>query len=515
MITHSLLIPLLVTAVSAAAEAPPNIVLILADDLGYGDVHCFNPEKGKIPTPNIDRLAAEGMRFTDCHSPSSVCSPTRYGLLTGRYSWRTHLQRGVLKPYDPPLIKRNRLTLASFLRRQGYATACIGKWHLGWNWPRRDGEVVFDQPITEGPTTRGFDYYFGTDVPNYPPYCFIENDRTVGQPTGYKETKNLDGRPGPELPGWKREEILPTLVGKSVEYIRQRAADKQPFFLYFPLTSPHEPIAPTEQFRGRSGISPVADFIMETDWAVGQVLDALARNGLSDNTLVVFTADNGHATYTEPDKETLVREGNVRGHYPSGPWRGIKSDTWEGGHRVAMIVRWPGKVRPGTSSNRLVCLTDWMATIADLFREQLPDTAGEDSSSFLPTLRGKASEERDAVILHSCNGRFAIRDGYWKLILCPGSGGFGGQPGDEKARKAGLPPVQLYNLHADPAEKHNLQAANPQLVEKLTRQIGQAVAAGRTTQGAPQPNDTDVDWRYPPPAAAPDSRPATRPANKP
>ncbi len=258
------------TAAALGAAAKPvkhNIVLILADDLGWGDISSYNPES-KIQTPAVDRIAREGIRFTDAHSGSAICSPSRYGLLTGRYGWRTRLQRGVLEPFDPPLIDADRLTLPALLGRHGYHSACIGKWHLGWDWPRQGGAIDFTKPIANGPTTRGFDYYFGVDVPNYPPYCFLENDRTVGQPTAQRTEKSLDGGPGPMLPGWKFEDILPTLVSKATGYIRQRAETRQPFFLYLPLTSPHEPIRPSERFLNKSGLTPLADFIMETDWAV-------------------------------------------------------------------------------------------------------------------------------------------------------------------------------------------------------------------------------------------------------
>ncbi len=496
MAGYALLAPLLIATATAAAR--PNIVLILADDLGYGDPKCCNPEKGKIPTPSIDRLAIEGTRFTDCHSPSSVCSPTRYGLLTGRYAWRTRLQKHVLRPYDPPLIDRDRLTLPSLLRKHGYTTACIGKWHLGWEWPRRDGQVVFDQPIAEGPTTRGFDYYFGTDVPNYPPYCFIENDRTAGQPTAMREKRDLDGPPGPELPGWRRDAILPTLARKAAEYIARRAADRKPFFLCFPLTTPHEPIAPSQRFRGKSGISPVADLIMETDWAVGQVLDALDRHGLADHTLVIFTADNGRSTYTDLDPKTLAREGNTKGHYPCWPWRGFKSDAWEGGHRVPMIVRWPGAVKRGTTCDDLVCLTDWMATTTELLGDQLPDNAGEDSISFLPTLLRQEPGRRQAVVLHSAQGRFVMRSGKWKLIVCPGSGGWAAPPSDEQAAEMGLPPMQLYDLGADPAETRNLLADHRDIEAQLIDALQRSIRQGRTTPGKPQENDARVEWRYSP-----------------
>jgi len=476
----------------SSADRRPNLVIVLADDLGYGDIHCYNPDKGKIPTPHVDRLAADGMRFTDCHSPSSLCSPTRYGLLTGRYAWRTRLQHHVLRPYDPPLIDRDRLTLPSFLRGRGYATACIGKWHLGWQWARRNGEYVFDAPISDGPTARGFDYYFGTDIPNCPPYCFIENDRTVGRPTGWKAKLDMDGPPGPELPGWKREAILPTLVEKCVEYIGRRAEDGKPFFLYVALNSPHEPIAPSASFRGKSGISAVADFIMETDWATGQIVDALDRNGLRESTIVAFTADNGRSCYAESEFETLQRTMNIKGHYPSGPWRGFKSNAWEGGHRVPMVVRWPGRVPPGSVNDGLVCLVDWMATMAELLGERLPDGAGEDSVGFLSLLTGRPSRGRDHLVLHSADGRFALRQGQWKLILCPGSGGYGGLPNDEQARARGLPPVQLYDLRTDPGETRNLQAEQPAKVRELTALLQHVIDNGRSTSGPSRKNDVHV-----------------------
>jgi len=483
---------------ASAAPQPPNIVLILADDLGFGDVQCYNPEHGKLPTPNLDRLAEQGLRFTDCHSPSSVCSPTRYGLLTGRYAWRTRLQRGVLRPYDPPLIEKGRLTLAALLKESGYATACIGKWHLGWNWPRVADQVVFDRPIGDGPTTRGFDYYFGTDVPNYPPYCFIENDRTVGRPTTFKSQRDLDGPPGPELPGWSRENILPSLIEKSVAYIDRQAGRKDPFFLYLPLTSPHEPIAPTEAFRGKSGVSLVGDFIMETDWAVGQVIGALDRHNLRARTLVIFTSDNGHTTYAEQKAAAgLIRDGHINGHRPSGPWRGFKSDIWEGGHRMPMIVSWPGRVPTAAVCNELVCLTDWMATIAELLGAPLPESAAEDSISFLQVLFDEGAGRRESIIAHSVNGRFAIRRGHYKLEFCPGSGGFGGRPKDAAATQQGLAPIQLYDLAADPGETRNLQADRPELVRELTDLLLQQIEDGRTTPGPRRQNDVPVMWARP------------------
>jgi arylsulfatase A-like enzyme len=480
--------------VQGAEARRPNIVFILADDLGYGDIRCLNPEHGKIPTPHVDRLAAQGMVFTDAHSGSSVCTPTRYGILTGRYAWRSRLQAGVLAPYDPPLIAPDRLTVPGLLSKNGYRTACIGKWHLGWKWPRAGNKVVFDRSIAEGPTTRGFHYYFGTDVPNYPPFGFIENAHLVVQPTAWclPDAKLFLGNPGPMVPGWQFDQILPKLVAKAVEYVGWRASDQQPFFLYFALTSPHEPIAPSAQFQGKSGISPVADFIMETDWAVGQVMEALENGGLAENTLLIFTADNGHSPYTG------LKSFFDAGHWVSQRFRGFKSDIWEGGHRIPFVARWPGHVKAGSTCDRLICLTDLMASCADLLGTKLPDNAGEDSVSILPALRGSSAGPRHgAVVHHSMNGRFSLRQGKWKLELCPGSGGWS-QPSDAQAVQKGLPSVQLYDMSRDDTERVNVQQKYPEVVERLTRLLKKYVAEGRSTLGAPQKNDVRVDmWKQP------------------
>ena len=476
-------------AQEAAKPARPNIVYILADDLGYGDVQCNNPQ-GKIPTPNIDKLAAQGMRFTDAHSGSAVCTPTRYGILTGRYCWRSRLQSGVLGPYDKPLIAAGRLTVPALLKQQGYATACIGKWHLGWDWPMVKGTPDFTQPIAAGPTTRGFDHYFGTDVPNYPPYCFIENDRTVGQPTATLPKallgNNLASKAGPALPGWSLEGILPGLAEKACGYIEQQAKQNRPFFLYMPLTSPHTPIAPTREWQGKSGLGAYADFLMETDGVVGQVLAAIEKSGQAGNTLVIFTCDNGCAPYAG------VKQMEQKGHYPSAGFRGYKADIWDGGHRIPFIARWPGQIKPGTTSDQTICLTSLMATCAEITGAKLPDNAGEDSVSILPVLQGTAKGPVcEAVVHHSINGSFSIRQGDWKLELCAGSGGWSEPKPKSQAAKE-LPPAQLYNLAKDPGEKMNVQAENPEVVARLTKLLEKYVADGRSTPGAPQPNDVKI-----------------------
>ncbi|QDU28538.1 Arylsulfatase [Anatilimnocola aggregata] len=467
------------SAEQTAAPQQPNIVFVLADDFGYGDAGCFNPES-KIPTPNIDRLAKEGMKFTDAHSGSAVCSPTRYGILTGRYAWRTHLRRGVLGPYDPPLIAADRPTVASLLKGHGYHTACIGKWHLGWDWPRQGGEVVFDQPIKGGPTARGFDRYFGTDVPNYPPYCFIDNERTVGQPTDMKTVRDLNGRLGPMLPGWQFDAILPKLTEQAVEYIGTRAREKQPFFLYFPLTSPHEPIAPSARFKGKSGINDLADFFMESDWAVGEIITALEKYQLADNTLFIFTCDNGHATYTGlPPLQQA-------GHKVSGPFRGYKTDIWEGGHRVPFVARWPGKIKAGTTCDETICHTNLLATSLDVIGASRTQDVGEDSFSIWPLLQGKQLTEptHPYVVHQAANGMLAIRQGKWKLLV-----GAAGDATKGNARE------QLYDLDTDPGEVTDLAAANPAVVERLLALLQKSIDDGRSTPGKPLKNDVAVRLR--------------------
>ena len=501
----------------ALAAAKPNIVFLLCDDLGYGDVKCNNPA-GKIATPNIDRLAAAGLRFTDAHTTSSVCTPTRYSLLTGRYNWRSRLQSGVLGGLSPRLIEPGRLTVAALLKQNGYHTAAIGKWHLGMDWVQVKGKpapeqndietsnqvwsVDFTKPVAGGPNSVGFDYYFGIAASlDMVPYTFIENDRVTVVPTVDKSFPMTFGktsgrtRRGPGTPEFEAEQVLPTLTGKSVEYLAQHAADAKagkPFFLYLPFNSPHTPIAPTEKFRGKSGISPYADFVMETDWAVGEVLAALDKHGLTDNTLVIFASDNGCSPAA--DIPTL----QAAGHEPNGPLRGHKADIWDGGHRVPFIARWPGHVQPATISDQLICVVDFMATCADLVGAKLPDNAGEDSVSFLPALLGHADKPlREALVHHSIQGKFSIRQGQWKLELCPGSGGWSA-PRDPQAEKQKLPAIQLYDMTADLAEKKNLQAEQPDLVARLTKLLEKYVTDGRSTPGKPQENDAKIDlWKKP------------------
>jgi arylsulfatase A-like enzyme len=499
------------TLLAATAATRPNIVFILSDDLGYGDVKCLNPQ-GKIATPNLDRLAAGGMIFTDAHTSSSVCTPTRYGVMTGRYNWRTKLQNGVLGGLSPHLIDLQRLTVARFLKQDGYHTACVGKWHLGMDWATTGPvaelsiesraqafNVDFTQPIKNGPLAVGFDYYFGISASlDMVPYTFIENDRVTVQPTEDRGLPMFHGREGnsrqgPAAPGFTGYEVLPTLIDKAVAYVDQRAADAKagkPFFLYLPLASPHTPILPNPKWQGKSGLNAYADFVMEHDAEVGRFLAALDRQGLTENTLIIFTSDNGCSPSAKFD-ELLAKD-----HNPSHVFRGHKADIFDGGHRVPFIVRWPAKVKAGTTSDQLVCLTDFMATCAAILEKPLPANAAEDSFSFLPALLGqKNPNARTAIVHHSINGSFAIRDGNWKLDLCPGSGGWSApRPGLDDTSQ--LPLVQLYDLSKDIGETKNLQAEQPQTVARLTKLLEGYVANGRSTPGAKQANDVPVDiWK--------------------
>jgi arylsulfatase A-like enzyme len=522
LLHFSLALTVLSTFTSAiAAERVtknPNVVYILCDDLGYGDVKCFNPS-GKIPTPNIDRLASQGMIFTDAHSSSAVCTPTRYGLLTGRYNWRSRLKSGVLGGMSPRLIEPGRLTVPALLKQHGYHTAAIGKWHLGMDWELKPEEksfndtiekgedgwrVDFAKPIRNGPNSVGFDYFFGISASlDMVPYTFIENDRVVKLPTEDKSFPMMLGRTngatrkGPAAADFEAEDVLPVLSRKAVEYLEQRAdaaRRDQPFFLYLPLAAPHTPIAPTSEWRGKSGLNPYADFVMQVDAEVGKVSAALDKNDLAQDTLLIFTSDNGCSP--QADFPAL----RAKGHDPSGRFRGTKADIFEGGHRVPFIARWPGKVKAGSTSDQLICLNDLMATCAEIVGVKLPNNAGEDSVSMLPALFGTRNAPlRETLVHHSVNGSFAIREKSWKLVLCPDSGGWSApRPGSANAKP--LPAIQLYELSHDLGETTNVQDQYPEVVARLTKLLEKFVREGRSTPGARQPNTGDIDIQRPRPA---------------
>ena len=519
------------TLVRVQAATPvatkPNIVFILADDLGYGDVHCLNPERDKIATPQIDRLAAQGMTFTDAHSTSAVCTPSRYGILTGRYNWRSRLQSGVLGGFSPPLIAPARLTVAELLKENGYQTACIGKWHLGLAFARKSGKRDLAGPISDGPLQHGFDYFFGIAASlDMPPFAFIENDRFTQVPSVTKKFV----RAGLAAPDFEAVDVLPELVRQAKSFVAASVAAKKPFFLYLPLNAPHTPLVPAKEWRGKSGLGGYGDYVMETDWAIGEVLAALDQNDVAGNTLVLLASDNGVAPYVGVGPEQLqqleakgysvkqeehgnfqrYKELEAMGQYSSYVFRGHKSDIWDGGHRIPLFVRWPGRVKAGSTSDQLVSLVDFMATCADITGAKIPANAGEDSVSLLPILLGTATALiHQAVVFHSINGSFAIQEGRWKLELCPDSGGWGEpRPGSHEAQS--LPPVQLYDLAKDFGERTNECAAHPDLVARLTKLLEKYVADGRTTAGPPEHNDVPVNlWKSRPSSKDENGKPAS------
>ncbi|WP_166830644.1 sulfatase family protein [Thalassoroseus pseudoceratinae] len=492
---------------SVSAVERPNIVYILADDLGFGDVSCYNPDS-KIDTPNIDRLAKEGVRFTDAHTPSAVCTPTRYGILTGRYAWRTKMKIRVLDGLDPPLIEDGRLTVASLLKQHGYHTGCVGKWHLGMQWtdktgqpvpylpvetkgrPRPGDDVDYTRPVIGGPTARGFDEYFGISASlNMSPFCYIQDDRPVHLPTLHQErmsTEFISVDKGVRSPDFTIYGVLPRLTGEAINFLERQAQSEadQPFFLYMPLTSPHLPLVPNEEYRGHSQAGHYGDFVVETDSIVGSILETLDRTGQAENTLFIFTSDNGglyhYWTPQESDDQKnyrmTARGKYVKqfGHQGNAHLRGTKADIWEGGHRVPFIVRWPGKTPAGAVSDELIELTDLLATCAAMLEVELPEGAGEDSKNILPALLTEQPVEpvRTFAVHHSLWGAFAIRQGPWKLILQRGSGGFT-FPRRIDPQKAGGPPGQLYNLEEDPSETKNVWKEHPEVVEQLTTHLEQ------------------------------------------
>ena len=454
---------------ATAVESRPNIVLIMCDDLGYGELQCLNPENGKIKTPCLDQIASQGMIFSDAHSGSAVCTPTRYGLLTGRYSWRTRLQNGVAQGFKPCLVAPDRLTVAGLLKKQGYHTGIIGKWHLDFQYqdpetgallPKK-GRAPIGATIPDGPVHRGFDYFHGFHHAGHMDRI-IENDKVI------------------EI----LEEIhcLPRLTQKSVAYIEERAkSPDQPFFLYVPLGSPHAPIVPTEEWQGKSGLGDHADFVMQTDATVGAIMDALEKKGFAENTLVIFTSDNGTS------KGAGISELRKKGHHVSAHYRGSKADLWEGGHRVPFLVRWPGIVEPGSRCDQLITLVDFFATASEITGEKAPDMA-EDSVSFLPALSGEPIRStRKGVIHHSISGHFGYRQGKWKLLLARGSGGWSSPT--ERSVADDAPLAQLYDMEKDPGEQNNLYLSHPEVAERLLAQLTADVERGRSTDGPEAQND--------------------------
>ncbi len=472
----------------------PNIIYILADDMGYGDVSALN-DSAAWETPNMDKLAKEGMIFTDAHSGSAVCTPTRYGVLTGRYAWRSRLKSGVLWSWDTPLIEKNRITVASLLKKHGYKTACIGKWHLGLGWQYSDEDpdsVDFSKTVLSGPVTNGFDYFYGiTASLDIPPYVYIENEKVTDTNVKYTENKDKYGwwRKGLTGSDFSHEQVLPHLTQKAVNFINTHAEDESPFFLYFPMPAPHTPILPTKEFQGKSGTNPYGDFVLEVDDMIGRVMKAVEHKKILDNTLFIVTSDNGCSPAA--DFKVLAEFD----HDPSYIFRGEKADIFEGGHRIPFIVRWPEKIKPGLSSDQTICLTDLLATCTAIVDDKLPDNAGEDSYNLLPLFLNPGIKEpvREATVHHSINGSFSLRKGKWKLEMCPGSGGWS-FPTPKQVKNMDLPSIQLYDLENDIAEEQNVYDKYPEVVKEMKDLLKKYINDGRSTPGEPQENTQTENW---------------------
>ncbi len=474
----------------------PNVVVVLADDMGWGDLGCYG---SAIPTPNIDRLAAEGVRATDCHAASAVCTPSRYALMTGRYAWRGPLKNFVLMGHGPAIVEPSRSTLASALHDAGYATGGFGKWHLGLGWRHTDGtvrdafadgaqlhdsvdtdfgnDIDYTAPFTGGPTDLGFDRFFGiAGSLDMPPYCFLEQDRTVGIPNREKEVYLTEQRPGLQVEHWREDEADVRFVTEACRWLSDRSIT-QPFFCYLAPSAPHRPNVPPGFIRGRSGLGDRADGVCLVDWMVGQLRGTLADLGVLDDTLFIVTSDNGAVTYFTDD-------GDPTRHKPNGDWRGQKGDLWDGGHREPFIARWPARFAAGSTNDAPFCLTDVLPSIADALGIDLPPGAAEDGRPMLGVLAGASTADYErAIVHHSLAGRFAIRRGRWKALFSEGSGGGFSEPsisalfstGTGKAHTAPPwdaehPAGQLYDVHADPFETTNLWRERPDVVTDLYRE---------------------------------------------
>ncbi|MGJ8723612.1 MAG: sulfatase family protein [Roseibacillus sp.] len=470
------------------AEEKLNVLVLYADDLGYGDLTSYHADS-KIPTPHLDQLAKEGTRFTDGHSSSGICTPSRYALLTGRHHWRDF--HGIVQAMGGSVFQEERLTLPEMMQAEGYDTACIGKWHLGWDWMsvRTDSsgnaknkkvwkhtDFDWSQSIPDGPLAHGFDHYFGDTVINFPPYCWIRDDKVETAPNVTllpadikQKTKegNWEVRPGPAMDDWDFYQVLPTLAKEGEAYLRGRKDQEKPFFLFFPFPSPHAPIIPTDEFDDSSQAGPYGDFVVQTDDIIGRLIAALKESGEYENTIVVFTADNGPEHYAYKREETF-------GHWSAFPFRGLKRDIYEGGHHVPFIIKWPGKTEAGSVNDALVSQIDLMATLASYLDFKLPEDAAEDSHNLLPLIDGKAAKARESHIHNTSPNKYAIRIGDWLYLDVPTGHAipkravaweekFGYEPSEEK--------VGLFNLKEDIGQKHNLAAENPEKVEAMKAEL--------------------------------------------
>lgn len=484
---------LLATAVVRAQS--PNVIFILADDLGYGDISAFNPES-KIPTPNIDNLTQDGITFTDAHSSSALSTPSRYSILTGRYPWRTKLKEGVLDGYSPAMITPDRRTIAQMFSENGYNTACIGKWHLGWDWgypqnAKNKKDVDFSLPIKNGPTDRGFDYFYG--IPSsldIAPYVYVENNKVTALPDHIIEPQKGLGLMHGGVAGadFDPQDCLPNIIRHSIDYIDKQRNSKKPFFLYLPITAPHTPVLPSDKYKGKTTIGAYGDFVVMIDDMVQQIVETLKKNNQLDNTIIIFTSDNGCAPYIS------VKEMEKQGHFPSYIYRGYKTDIYEGGHRIPLIVSWKGKFS-NKISNSLVSLTDFYATFAQMVNHKLKTEEAVDSYSMWPILSKEGTSTRKDLIYESGKGYLSLRTPQLKLVFNGGSGGWG-YP-NKPADLAQLPPMQLLDLEKDPSEKENIihDKRYEQEVKEMTRLIRKYVKEGRSTPGAEVANDTEDKWK--------------------
>lgn len=506
------------------AKKKPNVMLIFVDDLGVGDVSAFNPES-KIQTENIDNIAKQGMKFTDSHATSSVCSPSRYGLLTGRYNWRSRLKSYVLPGDSEALIEEDRKTMPQMLKEEGYNTAAVGKWHLGLGWqftgekdfekygldpaeydnPQvqhgRDGifdasegiydfeglDIDFSKPITFGPNQIGFDYFYGTPASlDQPPFVIIENDRVTEEPTGVTGEKNLDRQGATQQQLWQNGVIASNFVHKEVpgqmqdkvlDLIDDYSEEDDPFFIYYPNHLVHQPLIPTEEFEGKSGIGIYGDFVLQLDHYVGEIEAKLKEKGIYEDTILIFTSDNGASPVAGFDH--LKGEG----HNPNMDYRGAKFDIWEGGHREPTVISYPRMIKPGLETNSMVSHSDIYGTLAEILDVDVEDDAAEDSISNLPLWTGEAASVRDDIVHSSANGGFSIRRGFWKLTMVKDGGGAGPQGKEE------FEAHELFDLRDDLSEGHNIINEHPDLVEDLTNSLKKYIEKGRSTEGDEQANN--------------------------
>ncbi|NJB83670.1 sulfatase family protein [Wenyingzhuangia aestuarii] len=483
----------------------PNIIYILADDMGPGDVSAYNKE-GKIMTPNIDRLAVEGVKFMDAHTNSSVCTPTRYGILTGRYAWRTNKKEGVLGGMSKHLINPSRETVASFLQKQGYKTACFGKWHLGMDWQpnknykggKKDLKFDVSKAVKNGPNAVGFDKFYGiAGSLNMAPHGIIIDDKIQGDMEFVKSRSEMDARgyKQPANAGWvskgfKQDELLGLLAQETTKWIKDNKDN--PFFVYMPLHSPHSPIVPSSDFVNKSQLNNHGDYCLETDYTIGKVLNMLDELNIADNTMVIFTADNG----TSPKAQ--LGEMQAKGHYTSWIYRGLKGTLWEGGHRMPFLVRWPQVAKANTVSNKPICTTDFFATCAEVTGVDLKDNEAEDSFSFLSALKGNDKRDKDRIITHhSDKGVFAVRQGKWKLMMDHKGGSPRANPKDKLQPVKNIDTVLLFDMEKDAIESTNLSKEHPEIVIHLKKELARIIKRGRSNEGKNQPtdlNDPNLKW---------------------